>query len=502
MKIIKSLTVLLVLLCTSIFLSNNNIVHAKVVSLSTSLPAAINLLFPDGNLAEVIRVELGKSSTSDQVTQDELDSITILNPYSSSISNISGIEYLQNLQSLNLSGNQISDISPLMHLNSLVELFLASNQISDLSPLSNLTSLETLFVSNNQISNLSPLSNLTSLQTLYLADNQISDLSPIANLNDLQYLHLDYNQISDLSSLTNMTTLNTLTLDSNKVSNLSPLSNLTSLQTLFLASNKISDTSPLSGFPILQSLSLVDNQINDVTPISVLSTLNYLYLDNNQINDISSLTNLQNLEYLSVKNQIIKQKSIPWNNSVVVMNSVIEFNNQLVTPSAISDSGLYTVPNITWHLSSSVSEVSYNFDTLVYSNGNTYAFSGTVIQPLSEEFIVTFMNEKNIYKTSPVVAGTLVPMPDVPSKVGYTFIGWFDAHTGGNEWNFSSNLMPAEDITLFAQYVINPIVDPTESNGTTLPVTGNTTFEWVFLGTIIIFFGANIFYYTFKNCNN
>ncbi|MDL2292495.1 InlB B-repeat-containing protein [Acholeplasma sp. OttesenSCG-928-E16] len=40
-----------------------------------------------------------------------------------------------------------------------------------------------------------------------------------------------------------------------------------------------------------------------------------------------------------------------------------------------------------------------------------------------------------------------------PQKNGYTFIGWFDAATGGNEWNFGSNAIN-EDITIYAQYSV------------------------------------------------
>ncbi|WP_270997462.1 InlB B-repeat-containing protein, partial [Listeria seeligeri] len=42
-----------------------------------------------------------------------------------------------------------------------------------------------------------------------------------------------------------------------------------------------------------------------------------------------------------------------------------------------------------------------------------------------------------------------------PTKEGYTFTGWYDAPTGGNPWDFTTGKMPANDLTLYAQFTKN-----------------------------------------------
>ncbi|MBF2399811.1 InlB B-repeat-containing protein [Listeria marthii] len=49
----------------------------------------------------------------------------------------------------------------------------------------------------------------------------------------------------------------------------------------------------------------------------------------------------------------------------------------------------------------------------------------------------------------------LLEEPAAPTKEGYTFIGWYDAKTGGNKWDFQTNKMPAKDVTLYAQFSKN-----------------------------------------------
>lgn len=54
--------------------------------------------------------------------------------------------------------------------------------------------------------------------------------------------------------------------------------------------------------------------------------------------------------------------------------------------------------------------------------------------------------------TQSVVYDTLAAEPAVPNKPGYAFDGWFDAASGGNQWDFTSDKMPANDVTLYGQF--------------------------------------------------
>ncbi|MBC1385760.1 InlB B-repeat-containing protein, partial [Listeria innocua] len=40
----------------------------------------------------------------------------------------------------------------------------------------------------------------------------------------------------------------------------------------------------------------------------------------------------------------------------------------------------------------------------------------------------------------------------VPNKAGYAFTGWYDAKIGGNKWDFSTDTMPAGNVTLYARF--------------------------------------------------
>ncbi|WP_410250607.1 InlB B-repeat-containing protein, partial [Listeria welshimeri] len=49
---------------------------------------------------------------------------------------------------------------------------------------------------------------------------------------------------------------------------------------------------------------------------------------------------------------------------------------------------------------------------------------------------------------------------------GYTFTGWYDAPTDGTKWDFETDKMPANDMTLYAQFSKNSSDDGTGKGGT------------------------------------
>jgi uncharacterized repeat protein (TIGR02543 family) len=70
------------------------------------------------------------------------------------------------------------------------------------------------------------------------------------------------------------------------------------------------------------------------------------------------------------------------------------------------------------------------------------------------QYTLTFDDEGEI-STQLVNYDTLVTEPEAPTKAGYSFIGWYDAQTGGKKWNFNTDKMPANDHTLYARYGTN-----------------------------------------------
>ena len=204
-----------------------------------------------------------------------------------SITNISKLSNLDDLESLSLSNNEISSITTLRNLSNLRYLDLESNNISNISPISNLNNLEVLTLSSNEISDFEPLSQIASLSELNLSELDIDNLDFIDNLVNLNDLNLAFNSIQDISNLSNLINLKSLDLGDNNISDISNLKDLTLLTSLDLKNNSIKNISELSNLTELRYLNLDNNKISDVSSLATLNKLEDLYLNNNMISDIS-----------------------------------------------------------------------------------------------------------------------------------------------------------------------------------------------------------------------
>ncbi|EAD8592640.1 BspA family leucine-rich repeat surface protein [Listeria monocytogenes] len=84
-----------------------------------------------------------------------------------------------------------------------------------------------------------------------------------------------------------------------------------------------------------------------------------------------------------------------------------------------------------------------------------------------KEYTVTFDVEGN-QEQEAVLFEELITEPTVPNKAGYAFTGWYDAETGGNKWDFSTDTMPAGNVTLYARFnklgFVTPGVNPITPN--------------------------------------
>lgn len=57
-------------------------------------------------------------------------------------------------------------------------------------------------------------------------------------------------------------------------------------------------------------------------------------------------------------------------------------------------------------------------------------------------------------ETQLILEGEKGTEPAIPTRSGYTFLGWSQTANSSNYWNFETNIMPAENITLYAQWVL------------------------------------------------
>ncbi|HCV2828535.1 TPA: leucine-rich repeat domain-containing protein [Listeria monocytogenes] len=331
-----------------------------------------------------------------------------------------------------ISPDKISSIFPDAGLAEIIRDTLGKSSVDDIVTQAELDTITRVIAQSKGIVNLSGMENLTNLSYLDLIDNQISDISLLSNLTNLSYLDLTDNQISDISLLSNLTNLSYLDLENNQISDISPLSNLTKLVILSLAINQISDISPLSNLTNLELLPLAENQISDISPLSNLTKLNYLFLDN----------------------QNISASKVKWNDPLSVTNTIKDLNGNLIAPSTMSDQGTYTDPTITWTgLTNTSQSVSYEWSQSVTIGTATTIFYGTFNLPVekSAQYNLFFDIDGQV-TTELVEVGELVTKPQDPNKDGYAFIGWYDAETGGNEWDFSTDTMPAKEMTLYARF--------------------------------------------------
>ena len=69
-----------------------------------------------------------------------------------------------------------------------MKLELVANSITDVSALGQLTNLQRLNLYMNRIENISALASLTQMVVLNLANNRISDITPLASLSNLRSL--------------------------------------------------------------------------------------------------------------------------------------------------------------------------------------------------------------------------------------------------------------------------------------------------------------------------
>lgn len=347
--------------------------------------------FPDQKLANNI-IKLNGKNLTDEVTKTDLDKITSLTCVSEGISDITGLEYMENLISIDFTYCSVSDLSPLANITKLTSIdFDGNNNIVDLSPLAELTNLETIRMGGkegNQIVDLSPLVGLKKLTTLDLEGNNIVDVTPLHQLSGLTTLRLFNNKIIDISPLNSLTNLTNLWIGGNNISDLTPLSFMNQLNYLEARSNNFvnKDIEIINSLPSLNNVDFSGNNITDLSFFNTCTATNLKKVDfgYNHISDITPLMTYRkkhkNFSNYDVTNQVITLLPVETKEtSITITNNIIDINGAILTPQTITNSGKYNSPNLIWidlNHKNWPSNVSYTFN-----NGRTY--SGTVNQPIT-----------------------------------------------------------------------------------------------------------------------
>ncbi|MGG3281046.1 stalk domain-containing protein [Paenibacillus solani] len=164
--------------------------------------ASRDVSFQDEQLEQAIREVLNKDKDAD-ITQKEMESLTVVDLSNRGIKNLQGLQYASNLTNLDLSNNKIVDLKPLKSLTNIRNLDIGSNRISNLSPLEGMTLMRILYAENNQIKKLDPLKKMSNLSSLNLNSNLVYNLEPLKSLDELNYLYLSDNRVWNLDPIRN-----------------------------------------------------------------------------------------------------------------------------------------------------------------------------------------------------------------------------------------------------------------------------------------------------------
>jgi internalin A len=229
-----------------------------------------------------------------------------------SISDLSPLACLTELQHLSLNPTAGTDLSPLARLTGLTTLLLVITRWTDLSPLGTLTGLRNLQLWCHEVPDLdlSPLARLTGLTTLWLMGAEVTDLSPLAGLTGLRILSLEDARVTDLSPLAGLVELQDLDLNFAMVADLSPLAGLTKLRHLDLTHTPVVDFSPLARLTELQQLRLRYTSVVDLSPLAGLTKLRHLDLTHTPVVDLAPLAELIGLTTLSLEHTRVTEDEV------------------------------------------------------------------------------------------------------------------------------------------------------------------------------------------------
>ncbi|MDQ4485623.1 leucine-rich repeat domain-containing protein, partial [Bacillus cereus] len=236
----------------------------------------INII-QDKNLQKFINKNgLGRTNLESSITKKDLEqikSLKIVDGENQGITDISGLEYMTNIEELVLDNVELKNVDFISNLRNLKTVKLTSNQIENIEPLSKLDKLEKIDISNNNVKNIRPLFTLHAVKNLNVSNNKLNDesLQGIHQLKNLDVLKLNHNEISNIEAISEISMVNELELVGNKVVDITPLSKLKNLQWLDLSDNKIQDISIFASMLDLISLKLPGNEIRDIRPIIQLS---------------------------------------------------------------------------------------------------------------------------------------------------------------------------------------------------------------------------------------
>ncbi|KMP13590.1 internalin [Bacillus cereus] len=331
------------------------------------------------------KYNLNRENLDTPITKEDLlkvKSLIVVEAKNKGIQDVSGLEYMTNLENLTLEEVKLKNIKFISDLRQLKSLSITYGELEDIGPLAELEHIESLSLRNNKISDLSPLSQMKKIKVLDLNSNYIKDIKPLFTVTSLRTLTVANNQISNanLAGIEQLKNIKKLSLSNNGLTNIEHITSMKKLVELDLAKNELENIEPLSRMSTVQSLNLEENYISDITPLSQLTGLYDLKLASNEIRDVRPVQELGKRMYIDVQRQKIFLDDVEKDKEVKIPIYNLQ-GEPLDTIQLKNGDGIVNNGSVKW---STTGEKTYEFILDIKPEENRIKFNGTVIQNVVE----------------------------------------------------------------------------------------------------------------------
>ncbi|OUA65457.1 internalin [Bacillus thuringiensis serovar thailandensis] len=352
------------------------------------------------------KYNLNRENLDTPITKEDLlkvKSLIVVEAKSKGIEDVSGLEYMKNLENLTLEEVKLENIKFISDLRQLKSLSITYGELEDIGPLAELEHIESLSLRNNKISDLSPLSQMKKIKLLDLNSNYIKDIKPLFTAKSLRTLTVANNQISNanLAGIEQLKNVKSLSLSNNGLTNIEHITPMKKLVELDLSKNELENIEPLSRMSTVQSLNLEENYISDITPLSQLTGLYDLKLASNEIRDVRPVQELGKRMYIDVQRQKIFLDDVEKDKEVKIPIYNLQ-GEPLDTIQLKNGDGIVNNGSVKW---STTGEKTYEFILDIKPEENRIKFNGTVIQNVVER--LDEIKEDNEQKENVILDKTL-----------------------------------------------------------------------------------------------
>ncbi|HDV8363161.1 TPA: NEAT domain-containing protein [Bacillus cereus] len=356
------------------------------------------------------KYNLNRENLDTPITKEDLlkvKSLIVVEAKSKGIKDVSGLEYMTNLENLTLEEVKLKNIKFISNLRQLKSLSITYGELEDIGPLAKLEHIEFLTLRNNKISDLSPLSQMKKIKMLDLNSNYIKDIKPLFTVKSLRTLTVANNQISNdnLAGIEQLKNVKNLSLSNNGLTNIEHITSMKKLVELDLAKNELENIEPLSRLSTVQSLNLEENYISDITPLSHLTDLYDLKLGSNEIRDVRPVQELGKRIYIDIQRQKIFLDNVEKDKEVKIPIYNLQ-GEPIDTIQLKSEDGIVNNGSVKW---GTTGEKIYEFKLDIKLEENRIKFNGTVIQNVVERLdeIKETIKEDNEQKENVILDKTL-----------------------------------------------------------------------------------------------